>query len=96
MEKVTLALDEAVGRESVRERDKNGFLNVRTSRLTRDQVAPYYGKEIPNFGDLGLDPDRIYYGWRNPDELQKALETFNGKPLLIRHQFASADRQNTE
>ncbi len=96
MEKVTLALDEAVVRESVRDRDKNGFLNVRTSRLTRDQVAPYYGKEIPNFGDLGLDPDRIYYGWRNPDELQKALETFNGKPLLIRHQFDSADRPNTE
>lgn len=93
--KEVIALDADIVRESARERDKNGYLNVKTSRLTRDQVAPYYGKEIPQWKELGLDPERIYYGWRHPDELQKALDTFNGKPLLIEHKFDSAANPNT-
>ena len=94
--KELIALDAEIVRESVRERDKNGYLNVRTSKLTRDQVAPYYGREIPNWQSLGLDPERIYYGWRHPEELQRGLETFNGKPLLIKHRFDSAENPNVD
>lgn len=82
--------------ESARTRDKNGFLQVKTSNLTRDHVAPYYGREIPGWEERQLDPDRIYYGWRNPDELKAALTTFNGVPLLIEHKFDSAEHPNKE
>lgn len=96
MEKELLALDEKVVMESARTRDKNGFLQVKTSNLTRDHVAPYYGREIPGWEERQLDPDRIYYGWRNPDELKAALATFNGVPLLIEHKFDSAEHPNKE
>lgn len=96
MEKELLALDEKVVMESARTRDKNGFLQVKTSNLTRDHVAPYYGREIPGWEERQLDPDRIYYGWRNPDELKAALSTFNGVPLLIEHKFDSAEHPNKE
>lgn len=96
MDKELLALDERVVMESARTRDKNGFLQVKTSNLTRDHVAPYYGREIPGWEERQLDPDRIYYGWRNPDELKAALATFNGVPLLIEHKFDSAEHPNKE
>lgn len=96
MGKELLALDEKVVMESARTRDKNGFLQVKTSNLTRDHVAPYYGREIPGWEERQLDPDRIYYGWRNPDELKAALSTFNGVPLLIEHKFDSAEHPNKE
>lgn len=80
----------------MRQRDKNGFLQVKFSRLTQEQVAPYYGKEIPRWKEIGLDPDRIYYGWRKPEELEAALPTFNGVPLLIEHKFDSAQNPNTD
>ena len=96
MEKTLLALDAEIVRESVRERDKNGYLHVKVSNLTQDQVAPYYGREVPGFKELGLDPERIYYGWRNPDELKAALPTFNGVPLLFEHKFDSAENPNTD
>ena len=97
MEKLDLlALDAQIVAESVRKRDKNNYLQVATSRLTREQVAPYYGREIPHWKEKGLDPERIYYGYRAPEELEKAVSTFNGIPLLIQHKFDSAENPNTE
>ena len=97
MEKLeTLALDAQIVAESVRKRDKNNYLHVATSRLTQEQVAPYYGREIPRWKEKDLDPERIYYGYRAPDELEKAVDTFNGVPLLIQHKFDSAENPNTE
>ena len=63
----TLAFDKG----SVRSVDENGFLHVKISPLTRVQVAPYYGKEIPGWRSLGLDPDKIYKGYRPESELKK-------------------------
>lgn len=97
MEKLDLlALDAQIVAESVRKRDKNNYLQVATSRLTQEQVAPYYGREIPHWKEQGLDPERIYYGYRAPEELEKAVSTFNGIPLLIQHKFDSAEKPNTE
>lgn len=95
MEKEVIALDAQIVKDSVRRRDANGYLHVEMSRLTADQVAPYYGREIPNAKEHGLDPDRIYYAWRAPEELQRALSSFNGVPLLIEHKFDSANQPNT-
>lgn len=87
----TYALDAA----SVRTLDKDGYLHVATSHLTAAQVAPYYGYEIPRSKELGLDPERIYYGWRCPDELEKALRTFAEIPLLIEHKMDSSSEPQT-
>lgn len=62
----TLAFDKAV---SFRWHDADGRLHVDKSNLTRVQVAPYYGREIPDYEKLGLDPEKIYQGYRPAEEL---------------------------
>lgn len=74
---------------SARHIDENGYLHVSGNALTRDQVAPYYGAELPPHE--GIEPDRIYYAYRPGEELRKSLDTYNGVPLLIQHEFDSAD-----
>ena len=49
----------ALDSTSVRTVDDNGFLHVEKSPLTRVQVAPYYGKEIAGWRELGLLPKRF-------------------------------------
>lgn len=81
-------------RGSVREKDKNGFLHVKISPLTRVQVAPYYGREIPGYEKLGLDRDKIYYGYRPEEELKKTdtINSVNGIPIQLRHHADFADK----
>lgn len=55
----------ALDSTSVRTVDDNGFLHVEKSPLTRVQVAPYYGKEIAGWRELGLDPEKIYHAYRD-------------------------------
>lgn len=90
----TLAFD----RGSVREKDKNGFLHVKISPLTRVQVAPYYGREIPGFEELGLQRDKIYYGYRPEEELKKesTINSVNGIPIQLRHHADFADNPAKE
>ncbi len=85
--KYTLALDA----RSVRTVDENGFLHVGNSHITKAKVDPYHGNEVPGWQDKGLDPGKIYYGLRDPGELQKALTTWAGLPLHFRHHEDSAD-----
>lgn len=70
--------------------DENGYLHVESSHITKEAVNPYYGREIPGWKHLSLDPEKIYYGYRSGDELQKALKTFNGLPLHLDHHMDSA------
>ena len=86
MKKETLAFD------TKRHKDINGYLHVEVSPLTKETVNPYYGREIPGWEDEGLDPEKIYYGYRAGDELKKALNTFNGIPVLDEHKLDSAER----
>lgn len=83
----------AIDRGSVRTVDDNGFLHVKISPLTRVQVAPYYGKEIPGWQSLGLEANKIYKGYRPESELQKAktLNSVNGIPIQLRHHPDFAD-----
>ncbi len=85
MKKETLAFD------TKRHKDINGYLHVEVSPLTKETVNPYYGREIPGWEDEGLDPEKIYYGYRAGDELKKALNTFNGIPVLDEHKLDSAE-----
>lgn len=75
----------AFDRASVRSFDGNGRLQVTKSNISKANVCPYYGREIPNAEKLGLEPDKIYRLWRHPDELKKAAPTFNNIPVLCIH-----------
>lgn len=83
----------ALDSESKRTYDDNGFLHVSISPLTRVQVAPYHGSEIPGWQSLGLDPERIYKGYRSAEELSKpeTIESVNGIPIQLMHHMDYAD-----
>jgi len=86
--KERIALDAS---PSVRSKDENGFLHVAVSNLTKEIVNPYYGREIPGWQDRGIDPDRVYYGYRSGAELEKGASTFSGLPLLLDHHLEDAE-----
>lgn len=77
---------------SVRHFDDNGFMHVDVSNITKEQVAPYYGREIPGWREAGLEADKVYYGYRPFDELEKAKDTFNNLNLLSEHIEDGADK----
>ena len=81
-----LAFDKAF---SFRWHDKDGRLHVDKSNLTRVQVAPYLGSEIPHWKTLGLDEDRIYYGLRPAEELgdPETVKSVIGIPIQLDHHF---------
>lgn len=70
---------------SKRTTDSNGFLRVSECNITKEQVRPYLGKEIPNWQSFGLEPDAIYGVFCPADELIKAAPTFNNLPLTRKH-----------
>ena len=76
---------------SVRTKDENGFLHVALTPISKATVNPYLGKEIEGSKEHGFEPDKIYYGLRDPDELAKGAGTFNGLPLLLEHHPTDAE-----
>jgi 8-oxo-dGTP pyrophosphatase MutT (NUDIX family) len=82
-----LALDEA----SVRQIDDDGRMHVMVSNISKANVCPYRGKEIPGAEALGLEPERIYFMLRDPEELKKAAPTLNRVQLLREHTPIDAD-----
>jgi hypothetical protein len=85
--RLTLALD----RESLRSVDVDGHLRVKASVISAAEVSSYLGAEIPDGGSLGLDRRATYQVFRDPVELEKAVPSFAGKPLLSRHRPLTAD-----
>lgn len=71
--------------ETARTFDENGYLHVSTSNITKEQVVPYVGDTIPGWHELGLKPKAIYQIYRPADEIEKAVDTFNGLPLSLDH-----------
>ncbi len=86
MTETLLALDRA----SVRKNDADGHLHVSLTPISKANVCGYLGREIPNWQALGLDATKIYKLYRDPEELEKAADSFNGKPLLFGHNPVSA------
>lgn len=84
------ALSLALDRDSLRTFDQDGRMRVERSHISKATVNPYRGNEIPNWQQLGLDPNRIYQLLRDPDELKKAAPTFNGLQILRKHTPVSA------
>lgn len=92
MTETTIALDRA----SVRKSDEDGHMHVSLTPISKAVVNGYLGREIPGWQDLGLKSDKIYRMWRHPDELEKAADSFNGKPLLFGHRPISAKDHDHE
>lgn len=92
-EKVALALDEKVIKlafdrapeDSVRDKSKDGHLHISKAHISKADVNPYVGREIPRWKQLGLDPDKVYMLLRDPEEMAKAVDTFNRLPILKKH-----------
>lgn len=59
-------------------------------------MNPYYGREIPTYNELGLDPDRVYQVFRPPEELEAAAATFNNLPILAVHTHVTAENPKKE
>lgn len=79
---------------SRRHKDGNGYLRIDASNITKEQVAPYYGYEVPGCERLGLEPNRLYYMYRPADELAKAAGSFDGMPLLFEHHETNVRRRH--
>ena len=76
---------------SSRHIDAVGRLHVSVTNISKANVCPYRGSEIPGWKELGLDEHKIYQMYRHPDELAKAAHTFNNIQLLSRHVPVTAD-----
>lgn len=81
-----LALD-----KSARVVDADGRLHVGKSHISKAQISPYYGKEIPGFEALGLRPDMVYRLLRDPVELERGAATFARLPILSEHVPVTVD-----
>ena len=81
-----LALDEA----SARTYGDDGSLHLASTPISKANVCPYYGREIPDYASLGLDADKVYRLFRDPEELTKAADSFNGIKIQIIHKATSA------
>lgn len=79
---ILLAMDRA---PSVRSFDADGRLHVVRSNISKANVCPYLGREIPNWETLGLDGDSVYQMLRDPEELARAAPTFNNLQILSEH-----------
>lgn len=86
----------AFDRATVRKIDVDGRMHVEVSNISKATVNPYRGDEIPDWEALGLDPNRVYFLLRDPEELARAAPTFNNIPLLSKHIPVSAAEPQKE
>jgi hypothetical protein len=75
----------AFDRASVRRTDDDGRLHVEITNISKSNVCPYLGSEIPDWEEMGLKRDKVYQLLRDPAELRKAAPSFNNLPLLSEH-----------
>lgn len=90
-----LAMDRA---PTARTKDPlNGWLHIRDCRISKANVCPYLGREIPDSEELGLDPEHVYYMYRDAAGLEAAAKSFERIPLMLEHVAVTAtSAQNKE
>lgn len=71
--------------KSARRIDADGRLHVDRSHISKSNISPYYGSEIPGYEELGLQPDKVYNLLRDPSELERGAHTFARLPILSKH-----------
>ena len=76
--------------DSNRTEDAYNYLTVDNCVLTGEDVAKYWGREIPQYETHGLDANKIYYVYRPIEEIKDS--NFSNKPLLSQHiDFSATD-----
>lgn len=88
-----LAMDRA---PSMRTKDVDGRLHVKDCNVSKANVCPYIGHEIPDWEQLGLERERVYYLYRDPTALAEAASTMERAPLMMRHVASTAARPQKE
>lgn len=78
----------AIDRRTV---DEDGRMRIPGCKISKANVCPYYGREIPGYRELGLDANRIYRMYRDPEALKAAAATFEAVPLTVDHHMVTAD-----
>lgn len=91
----TATANYAFDKQSARSFDADGRMRVRDCIISVAEINPYFGQEIPRSKDLGLAPGTVYDLYRDPAELERAVDSFNG-PLMIRHIAQTADEPRKE
>jgi hypothetical protein len=86
----------AFDRDTTRSYDADGRLHVTRANISKAAINPYLGREIPGYRELGLDPDKPYRLLRDPEEMARAVGTFNNLPILSTHRPVSADAHPPE
>lgn len=86
----------AFDRKTARSKDADGRMRVKNCILSTAEVNPYRGQEIPGWDKLGLKPNTVYELYRDPEELRKALPTFEGIPLMVKHIPQTAENPRKE
>lgn len=81
--------------------DEDGHLHIALNNISKATVNPYRGSEINEAmaGKPGWQPlaaDKMYMLLRHPDELAKAADTFNGKPIMWIHKPGDANSHPME
>lgn len=66
-------------------------LVVTECNISKANVCPYMGAEIPNAEALGLKADQIYMLYRDAAELHAAVKTYDRVPLMMQHVAVNAD-----
>ena len=69
----------------------DGHLVVTDCNISKANVCPYLGSEIPNSEALRLEPSKIYMLYRDAAELQAAVKTYDRVPLMMQHVAVHAD-----
>lgn len=85
--RVVFALD-----RSMRRSDLDQHLHVENVNISKANVCPYLGSEIPGGDELGLDMSKVYMLYRDAAELEAAAPTYENKPLMMAHIGVSADQ----
>lgn len=86
----------AFDRASARTFDTYGRMHVSDCKIGRACVSPYFGREIPNAKALGLDPNKVYKLYRDPEELAKSASAWSRMPLLLAHTKVTAAQPRSE
>ena len=88
-----LAFDRA---PTMRTKDVDGRMHIRDCRISKANICPYIGHEIPDYDKLGLESDRVYYMYRDAAALAAAAPTANNVPLMMRHVASTAANPQKE
>ena len=82
----TLAFD----KQTLRKFDVDGRMHVERCNISKANVCPYFGREIPGWEALKLEPNKIYRLYRDPAELERGAHTFKNLQLLMLHTAVNA------